>query len=149
MNIFITNEAELEFPEGLFESVVKKTLEYEHIDNDFEVSITLTDEETVHLLNKKYRGIDSTTDVLSFPFNDFSQTEIKKDEYLVLGDIVINVKRAAEQAEQYGHSLKRELAFLTAHSMLHLLGYDHMEKSEEEIMFKKQEEILELMEIRR
>ena len=149
MNIFITNEAELEFPEGLFESVVKKTLEYEHIDNDFEVSITLTDEETVHLLNKKYRGIDSTTDVLSFPFNDFSQTEIKKDEYLVLGDIVINVKRAAEQAKQYGHSLKRELAFLTAHSMLHLLGYDHMEKSEEEIMFKKQEEILELMEIRR
>ena len=149
MNIFITNEAELEFPEGLFESVVKKTLEYEHIDNDFEVSITLTDEETVHLLNKKYRGIDSTTDVLSFPFNDFSQTKIKKDEYLVLGDIVINVKRAAEQAEQYGHSLKRELAFLTAHSMLHLLGYDHMEKSEEEIMFKKQEEILELMEIRR
>ena len=149
MNIFITNEVELEFPEGLFESVVKKTLEYEHIDNDFEVSITLTDEETVHLLNKKYRGIDSTTDVLSFPFNDFSQTEIKKDEYLVLGDIVINVKRAAEQAEQYGHSLNRELAFLTAHSMLHLLGYDHMEKSEEEIMFKKQEEILELMEIRR
>ena len=90
---------------------------------------------------------DSPTDVLSFPQLTFEEGEImdrnEKGE-VVLGDIIISLERAREQAEEYGHSLKREIAFLTAHSMLHLLGYDHMEPEEEKEMFAKQKEILEL-----
>ena len=101
---------------------------------DSEVSITLTNDKKIHELNKNYRGIDKATDVLSFAFHESEEPEIIFDEEEsvndVLGDIIISVERAAEQAEEYGHSFKREVVFLTVHGMLHLLGYDHMEEDD-------------------
>ena len=117
----------------------------------------LTDDEEIHRINQEFRGIDRATDVLSFPMgdyetpSDFERLEDMAEDYfnletgeLLLGDIVISVDKVEEQAEKYGHSQTRELAFLTAHSMLHLCGYDHMEENERLVMEKKQEEILSL-----
>ena len=127
------------FPEELeavMEKIALDSLKYEGFQEECEISIS-----------KQFRGIDRPTDVLSFPQLTFEEGEImdrnEKGE-VVLGDIIISLERAREQAEEYGHSLKREIAFLTAHSMLHLLGYDHMEPEEEKEMFAKQKEILEL-----
>lgn len=107
------------------------------------VSVLITDDEYIRELNRQYREKDSSTDVLSFPLYD-EEGELDADE---LGDIVISLERAAAQAEEYGHSIEREVAFLTAHSMLHLMGYDHEEGEDE--MFSKQEEILKQLDIRR
>lgn len=96
------------------------------------VSLLVTDNDNIRQLNKQYREIDKATDVLSFP----------SDEPEFLGDIAISLPRAKKQAEEYNHSVEREVAFLVAHSMLHLFGYDHMEKSEEEVMRQKQREIM-------
>ncbi len=131
------------------EKVCLYALEYEECNFDAEISITFTDNENIRLINKEHRDIDAPTDVLSFPMLEFDEEgnvtddsfEYDGDE-IVLGDIVISLERASEQAENYGHSLVREVAFLTAHSMLHLLGYDHMSEDEEKVMFGKQEEIL-------
>ena len=111
-----------------------------------EVSITLTDDKTIHELNKKYRGVDRATDVLSFAFRESDEPEIlfneettiddeigenNNDEIVdMLGEIIISVERAEMQAVEYGHSLKREITFLTVHGMLHLLGYDHIEEAD-------------------
>ena len=103
-------------------------------------NIILVDNDYIHKLNKEYRGIDCVTDVISFALED-SQDEVKLD-FRVLGDIYISVDKAKDQAKEYGHSFLRELSFLTIHGLLHLLGYDHMTKEEEEIMFKKQDELL-------
>ena len=115
------------------------------VDNH-EVSITLTDDTTIHKLNKEYRGIDRPTDVLSFAFLESDEPEIinnDTDEAVdSLGDIIISVERAESQAEDYGHSLRREIVFLTVHGMLHLLGYDHMEEAERLEMEKEQEYIM-------
>ena len=97
-------------------------------------------------MNKTYRGIDRVTDVISFALEDNKTIEL---EVRLLGDIYICVERAREQAKEYGHSFLRELAFLSIHGLLHLLGYDHMEKEEEEIMFRRQEEILDEYGIKR
>lgn len=104
-------------------------------------SITFIDDELMHEMNLKYRGIDRTTDVLSFALND----EISgfKEEINVLGDIFISIPKMQSQAIEYGYSEKRELSFLTIHGLLHLLGYDHMEKEDEEEMFSLQKEVLE------
>ena len=115
--------------------VVKK----ENLDNCL-FNIILIDNEYIHKLNKEYRGIDKITDVISFALED-SQDEIKLD-FRVLGDIYISIDKAKEQALEYGHSFLREFAFLTIHGLLHLLGYDHMTKKEDEVMFKKQEQLL-------
>ena len=128
--------------EDVIRLVVSKTLEYE----DFEelgVSVVITDNEEIHRLNREYRNKDCPTDVLSFPLYD-EEGYLDEDE---LGDIVISLERAKAQAEEYGHGIIREVAFLTAHSMLHLLGYDH-EHGETE-MYEKQEEILNLLGITR
>ena len=103
-------------------------------------NIILVDNDYIHKLNKEYRGIDRVTDVISFALED-SQDKVKLD-FRVLGDIYISVDKAKDQAKEYGHSFLRELSFLTIHGLLHLLGYDHMTKEEEEIMFKKQDELL-------
>ena len=103
-------------------------------------NIILVDNDYIHKLNKEYRGIDRVTDVISFALED-SQDEVKLD-FRVLGDIYISVDKAKDQAKEYGHSFLRELSFLTIHGLLHLLWYDHMTKEEEEIMFKKQDELL-------
>ena len=138
-------------------AVVLKTLEFEGCEFDAEVSITVVDEKTIRELNREQRNIDSVTDVLSFPMLYFDENgDITDCDYemggdrLLLGDIVICAPRAKKQAEEFGHSFLREMAFLTVHSMLHLLGYDHVDSaSDEKVMFDKQEKILELLEIKR
>ncbi len=137
------------FPKALeqvMETIAADSLQYEGFSENCEISISIVDNEEMQAINKQFRAIDRPTDVLSFPLLTFAEGEIpdknEKGEIL-LGDIIISLERAKEQAEEYGHSLKREIAFLTAHSMLHLLGYDHMEETEEKEMFRRQKEILE------
>jgi probable rRNA maturation factor len=133
----------------LIRNAVESTLDFEDFQNYCEVSVTFTDNEGIHELNKKYRNVDKPTDVLSFPLFDFEGEceEPPIDEVMSnLGDIVISLEKAKEQAEEFGHSFERETAFLCVHSMLHLLGYDH-ERSEEEDreMRSKQTEIMRIM----
>ncbi len=114
----------------LLRHAIAETLDYEGYDKDVEVSLTFTDNEKIHKLNKEYRNVDRPTDVLSFPMNDGEESGDPSEEFEpTLGDIVISLEKAREQANEYGHSFEREVAFLCVHSMLHLLGYDH-EKSE-------------------
>lgn len=131
-------------------AVCERVLESEECDFEAQISITLTDNDNIREINNMHRGIDRPTDVLSFPMLEFDENgDIIDNEFeydgdiIMLGDIVISLERAKEQAEEFGHSLKREVAFLTAHSMLHLLGYDHVDDPEgEKIMFEKQEAVL-------
>jgi len=132
------NQNKVDFSAELEETiniVIEKTFAFEEVEPR-NVSVLITDNEEIRSLNLEYRQKDAPTDVLSFPLFDEDGT-LDEDE---LGDIVISLERAKAQAEEYNHSLKREVAFLTAHSMLHLLGYDH-ENGEQE-MYVKQEEIL-------
>lgn len=135
--------------------VVEKALELEKCPfDDPEVCITLCDDEEIHSINLDTRGVDAPTDVLSFPNLEFetpSKFELSGDESdylnpengrLILGDIVLNVKRVFQQAGEYNHSVRREYAFLIAHSMMHLCGYDHMTQEEAAIMEQKQEQVL-------
>ena len=143
--------------EEVIKQVILKTLEFEECDFDAEVSVTIVDNEAIKEINSTQRGIDRVTDVLSFPMLYFDENgDIIDCDYdsdgdlMMLGDIVISAERAAEQAAEYGHSFRREMAFLTVHSMLHLLGYDHVDDPEgERIMFGRQEEILREMGITR
>ena len=133
-------------------TLVKKccleTLYEEGYKGSFEVSVTFTDNRGIREINKKYRDIDKETDVLSFPATDAGEnfTRSRETGCYILGDIVLSLEKAVSQAQEYGHSFEREAAFLTVHSMLHLLGYDHVNSEEEEReMFGKQEIILEAM----
>ena len=127
----------------LMRRAVEATLAYEGVDNDAEVSITFTDDESIHSLNLEYRGIDRPTDVLSFPLEDNIKNS-RGSGLIMLGDIVISLERAVAQAEEYGHSFQRETAFLCIHSMLHLLGYDHeLGEAEDADMRRRQREIIE------
>ncbi len=140
MTDITNNQNKIEFTkefEQLINDTVKASFQYENIP-EISVSVLICDDEEIHELNRQYRDIDRPTDVLSFPMYD-DEGNLDPDE---LGDIVISLERAKLQAEEYGHSIKRELAFLTAHSMLHLFGYDHIEEDEQKEMFAKQEEIL-------
>ena len=149
-----------------YETVVKKVVEgcldYEECPYEAEVSVMFTNDEEIRQINKEYREIDTPTDVLSFPSNeydtpgDFSKLEdMVADCFhpetgeLMLGDIVISVDRAELQAMEYGHSMEREVAFLTAHSMFHLFGYDHMEDNDRISMEEKQNSVLEKLQILR
>ena len=108
------------------------------------VSVTFTDKNGIRELNRDYRGVDSVTDVLSFPqYDDFD--EISEDGEILLGDVVICKERAAEQAREFGHSLDREMIYLFTHSILHLLGYDHMEEEEKREMRLKEEEVMDFL----
>ena len=119
-------------------------LDYEGYENDCEISITLTDNKGIHAINKQFRNIDAPTDVLSFPLVEYEETEEPPvDEENMLGDIIISLERAEEQANEFGHSFEREVSFLTVHSMLHLLGYDHVNSEEEDKeMRRRQSEIM-------
>ncbi len=140
----------LEDTEHLIEACTRGALSEEKIDEDAEVSVTLVDDAEIRALNNEHRGIDRATDVLSFPLGDENGFETNPETgALLLGDIVISLERAAEQAKEYGHSLRREVAFLITHSLFHLLGYDHEEKDEEKVMFDKQERVLEILNITR
>ncbi|PWU68486.1 MULTISPECIES: rRNA maturation RNase YbeY [Gracilibacillus] len=117
----------------------------EKIPDNAELSLTFVDNEEIQRLNKEYRSLDRPTDVLSFALEEEQEGELAINGEglpLVLGDIIISVTKAEEQAKEYNHSLSRELGFLALHGFLHLLGYDHMEKDEETKMFSRQEEIL-------
>ena len=117
---------------------------------DAEISFTFTDNEGIREINRQYRNIDKPTDVLSFPMLEFSEEFETEDGMVLLGDIVISIERAKEQAGEFGHSLRRELAFLTAHSMLHLLGYDHVDDPVgEKEMIERQNKALNTLNITR
>ncbi len=148
--------------EELIKKVIEASLDYEGCPYESEISILLTDNEQIREINREFRNIDLATDVLSFPVieftspGDFTGLEEAADDYfhpetgeLLLGDIVISIEKAIKQADEFGHSIVRELAFLTAHSMLHLMGYDHMEEAERKVMEVKQEEILQKLMISR
>lgn len=165
MSFYLEEECEVPFDfdyQALAERVVAFCLEHEHFPYEAEVNLTLTDNEGIHELNREYRQIDRPTDVLSFPMlsyeqaGDFSFLEEESDDdfnpdsgEVMLGDIVISVDKVLEQAESYGHSPRREIAFLIVHSMLHLFGYDHIEAEDAAVMEPKQRQILEEMEILR
>lgn len=159
MTISVEYEAEkkLDLPyKEIIEEIILASLDYEGCPYEAEVNVILTDNEAIREINRDQRQIDAATDVLSFPMvdyespSDFDHVEEAVEDYfnpetgeLMLGDIVISVDKVEEQAEKYGHSQVRELAFLVAHSMLHLCGYDHMEEDERLVMEEKQREILE------
>ncbi len=131
---------------ALVKRAVTKALEYEEFGRIAEVSVTAVDEEEIQRLNAEWRDKNAVTDVLSFPALDDSDEIVAfDDEAIVLGDIVLCMKRCREQAEEFGHSMERETAYLTVHSTLHLLGYDHIEEDEEKEMVKKQGEITALL----
>lgn len=143
------------------DKVINAALDYEKCPYEAEISLTLTDNQGIHEINKEFREIDRPTDVLSFPMVDYDEPGDfdfleSADEYfnpetgeLMLGDIVISLDKVEEQAEAYGHTVLREYAFLIAHSMLHLMGYDHMEEEEAKVMEAKQKEILDILSIGR
>ena len=126
---------------------VRAALTYEKFTKDVRVSITFTDNEGIRKLNREYREKDAATDVLSFPMYSWEDGDTPEPDMAVeLGDIVLSLERADAQAKEYGHSFQRETAFLTVHSVLHLLGYDHERSEEEEKdMFRRQEEIMILL----
>lgn len=138
--VFVFNETEekLEKEMKLVKKVVKYTLKMEHV-KKCECNVIFVTNEKIHEINRTYRNIDRETDVISFALEDNQDFQM---EVRILGDIYISIDKAREQAVTYGHSVKREIAFLAVHGILHLLGYDHMTKEEENVMFQKQEEVL-------
>lgn len=160
MAVHIEYETELSLgidEKKIIEEVIETALEVHECPYDVEINVILTDNDAIAAINKEYRDLDKATDVLSFPMidyeapGDFSVVETMAAEdcfdpdsgELLLGDIIISVEKVMEQAKSYGHSRERELGFLTAHSMLHLFGYDHMKDEERIDMEKKQEAILD------
>lgn len=160
MSIFIEKETDLELDfnyEEIIEKVIEYAISYVDCPYEAEVNVVLSDNEGIREVNKEFRDIDNATDVLSFPMLeydepgklDFLENDDEMAEYfnpetgeLLLGDIMISFDKVISQAEEYGHSATRELAFLVAHSMLHLFGYDHIDDEERRVMEEKQEEIL-------
>lgn len=164
MTVTIEEEQRPEFDfnyQSLAEEVIEAAIEWEEFPYEAEVNLLLVSLEEIHEINREHRQIDRPTDVLSFPMipyespGDFSKIEQDEDNFnpdtgeALLGDIVLCVDKVKEQAVSYGHSEKREFAFLILHSMLHLFGYDHMEPEEAAVMEQKQRDILEHMGILR
>ena len=165
MRITLERESDIPLPfseQEVAEAVISETLDYEDCPYEVQVNIILTNNDEIQQINLEQRGIDAPTDVLSFPMieyayhSDFTVLEADgMDSFdpdtgeLILGDIVISVDKVIEQAEKYNHGVKREYAFLIAHSMLHLFGYDHMDELERENMELKQDEILTRLNITR
>ena len=165
MSLFIEEEGEIRLPFDIketAESVVSAALEVEQCPYEAEVNLLLTTDEEIHRMNLEFRQIDRPTDVLSFPMieygrpGDFSGIDEERDDIfnpesgeLLLGDIVSSKNKVLSQAEQYGHEPKREYAFLIAHSMLHLFGYDHMEEEERHMMEERQRIIMQKVNILR
>ena len=148
MEIEIFNETEENLKKELSElkELLVNVAKDEGLENIL-FNVIIIDNSRIREINREYRNIDRETDVISFALEDDKTFNL--EEFRVLGDIYISIDKARSQALEYGHSFKRELSFLAIHGFLHLLGYDHMEKEEEEIMFKKQEEVLSRYEINR
>ena len=161
MTLLLEEEVDIPFSfdyRKVAEDVIDKALEVEEFPYEVEVSLVLTDDAAIHELNQQFREMDRSTDVLSFPMmdypapGDFSLLDLSatsENDELILGDIVISVDHVLAQAKEYGQSRKREYAFLIAHSMLHLMGYDHMTPDEATLMEEKQSYILDLLHITR
>ena len=164
MTVFIESECDFKFDfdhEKIANDVINAAMDLLEFPFEAEVSITITDNDGIQAINKEFRDIDSPTDVLSFPMIEYEQPgvfdKIEEDDDLfnpetgevILGDIVLCVPRILSQAEDFGHSVLREYAFLIAHSMLHLFGFDHMTEAEATVMEQKQREILDILNISR
>ena len=165
MSIYIFKEVEFKFDfdyNKTINDVINESLDYIKCPYETEINVTLTDNEKINEINKEYRGMDKPTDVLSFPMIEYETPgefdflkEMTFDYFepetgqLVIGDIIISVEKVKEQALKYNHSDERELAFLTAHSMFHLFGFDHEDDDEMEVMEKMQEEVLSNLKIER
>lgn len=149
--------------ENILSSIIDYALKEEKVDLDYEVSVIFIDNKQIRELNNEYRNMDRETDVLSFPMLEYPSGKVYKDIYvnyefddsfydegrLIIGDIAISLEKAKIQSEEYGHSLLREVCYLTVHSILHLLGYDHIEEKEKIIMRKREEDILNKFNINR
>ena len=145
------------------EHTIEFTLKEEKVNIPFEISLLFVDNDEIREINNETRNIDKETDVLSFPMLDYPKDRVFKDVYknyefdetymdgeeLVLGDIVLSLEKALEQSNEYNHSFKREASYLVVHSVLHLLGYDHMEEDEKKVMRKREEDILGQLDIKR
>lgn len=148
---------------NIIDEIIDYALKDEQVLIPYEVSVIYVDNESIREINEETRGVDKATDVLSFPMLDYDHGKVFKDCYvgyefsqidlnegnLVLGDIVLSLERAKEQSEDFGHSFQREVCYLIIHSILHLLGYDHMEEDEKKVMRAREEEILSKFEITR
>lgn len=125
------------------EIAVKATIEVENVEGDFEVSVSFVTNDEIKELNRVYRNVDSETDVLSFPMDD----DMDQEGTIMLGDVILSTQKIIEQAEYFGHSLEREMIYLTVHSMLHLLGYDHMVEDEKEEMRDREKEVMKSLQL--
>lgn len=141
MELYIDNRQDkhiiTEEMKELIEAVILESLKVEGIGSNYEVSLSFVTDEEIRQLNRDYRGLDSSTDVLSFPMEDEFEMGIP-----MLGDIIISLDTAYRQAKEYKHSTKREIAYLVCHSMFHLLGYDHLEQEDKEEMRMKEKEVM-------
>ncbi len=146
IEVFVQVEEEIKELETV-EKVLYSAIEKEKLEN-VSFNLIIVDNDYIHELNKNYRNIDRETDVITFALEDEDTLVMPSDER-ILGDIYISIDRARSQAEDFGHSLLRELSFLAVHGFYHLLGYDHMTEEDEKVMFKKQEEVLDAYGIRR
>lgn len=165
MTSYVENETSVVFEfniKEILDLIMEEVLSQEGCPYEAQVNLLITDNEGIHEFNRQYRQVDAPTDVLSFPMidfikeADFSVVDHGEAEYidpesgeLILGDIIISADKVKEQALKFGHSQKREFAFLTAHSMLHLCGYDHMTQAQADVMEQKQEKVLEVLGITR
>lgn len=166
MTFYVENETEVSFPfdlEAVVEEVAQAVLEGEKCPYEAQLNVLVTDNHGIREYNREHRGMDKETDVLSFPNLVFALQGVFEDIHeedeadyfdpetgeLILGDIIISADKVIEQAQTYGHSLKREFAFLVAHSMYHLCGYDHVEEADAACMESKQEELLNMLGITR
>ena len=154
IRVLITNDQKaVKIPTGsrlFIRRCCNAVLKMENFEGPADVSVTFVDNDRIQEINREHRNIDAVTDVLSFPLGENGKWDIDPETGAQqLGDIVICVPRAVEQAERFGHSFQREMGYLTAHSMLHLIGFDHMEDEERKIMEEKQESILSMLKIER
>lgn len=154
IQIFYKNISENKQYDNLLKTVCKECFNQEKIsENKLYVSVTLTDNQEIHIINKEYRNVDKPTDVLSFPM--FEKEEIEKiineeqNHKEILGDIIISIPKVEEQAKEYGHSFERELAYMLVHGFYHLMGYDHIEESDKAKMREKEEKVLSKLKIER
>ncbi|WP_077367957.1 rRNA maturation RNase YbeY [Anaerosalibacter sp. Marseille-P3206] len=147
MEVYIDNrqdKIQIDFDvETIINSVIEESLNIEGKSKEVEVSVSFVDNEEIRQLNRDFRNVDSPTDVLSFPMNEDSDAFFTP----ILGDIVISLERALEQSVEFGHTFEREIAYLTAHSMFHLLGYDHMTDEEKSIMREKEKQVMKNLKI--
>lgn len=147
INVLFDNRQDImeisEANEKAIEKAVETVLAAENQEGNFEVSVSFVTNEEIRELNRDYRNVDSETDVLSFPMDDDDEF----DGVIILGDIVLSTQRIIEQANEFGHSLEREMIYLSVHSMLHLLGYDHMTASEKEEMRQREKEIMKELQL--